>query len=265
MASTRWMTLLFAAASIVALDGCGGIVDPCMSGSCGGAAGGTGAGAAGGTSASAGGGGSAGSGSAGGSGAVTQGTPTTLQARAVGAYAQIGSTCSGGAESSGYAMFLCPGGRLRGAGKLTSSITELMCGSYTTSPRTYSGCTDKVGCFDKVNATVKDTLILSGQQDVDPSFQFTMLMVDASGELRLWRPARCADNTTGYIVLERIPASVDTDDCVSAACPKPGGAPATGWGSCGTDCDCGQCWYCESGTCRYGGEGPYGCYRGCSG
>jgi hypothetical protein len=34
--------------------------------------------------------------------------------------------------------------------------------------------------------------------------------------------------------------------------------------ACGTDCDCGHCNYCESGTCRYGGEGPYGCYRGCS-
>jgi hypothetical protein len=34
-------------------------------------------------------------------------------------------------------------------------------------------------------------------------------------------------------------------------------------GKCSTDCDCGHCNYCESGTCRYGGEGPYGCYRGC--
>jgi hypothetical protein len=34
--------------------------------------------------------------------------------------------------------------------------------------------------------------------------------------------------------------------------------------SCSTDCDCGRCNYCEGGECRYGGEGPYGCYRGCS-
>ena len=25
---------------------------------------------------------------------------------------------------------------------------------------------------------------------------------------------------------------------------------------------CGRCWYCENGECRYGGEGPFGCYRG---
>jgi hypothetical protein len=35
-------------------------------------------------------------------------------------------------------------------------------------------------------------------------------------------------------------------------------------GDCTTDCDCGRCNYCEGGECRYGGEGPYGCYRGCS-
>ncbi len=34
--------------------------------------------------------------------------------------------------------------------------------------------------------------------------------------------------------------------------------------TCQTDCDCGRCNYCEGGECRYGGEGPYGCYRGCS-
>ncbi len=31
-----------------------------------------------------------------------------------------------------------------------------------------------------------------------------------------------------------------------------------------SDCDCGHCGYREGGTCRYEGEGPYGCYRGCS-
>lgn len=38
--------------------------------------------------------------------------------------------------------------------------------------------------------------------------------------------------------------------------------------ACGTDCDCGRCSYCEksggSSACRYAGEGPYGCYRGCN-
>jgi hypothetical protein len=44
-------------------------------------------------------------------------------------------------------------------------------------------------------------------------------------------------------------------------------APRTGGGTggtCGSDCDCGHCQYCERGTCYYAGEGPYGCYRGCN-
>jgi hypothetical protein len=45
------------------------------------------------------------------------------------------------------------------------------------------------------------------------------------------------------------------------------GASGGGIGSsCNSDCDCGYCNFCEttssSGVCRYGGEGPYGCYRG---
>ncbi|MEZ4225332.1 MAG: hypothetical protein R3B13_30555 [Polyangiaceae bacterium] len=44
------------------------------------------------------------------------------------------------------------------------------------------------------------------------------------------------------------------------------GSGSTG-GQCSSDCDCGHCGYCEksggNGVCRYGGEGPYGCYRGC--
>ena len=42
-----------------------------------------------------------------------------------------------------------------------------------------------------------------------------------------------------------------------------GGASGIG-DQCSTDCDCGHCNYCENATCYYGGEGPYGCYRGCS-
>lgn len=43
----------------------------------------------------------------------------------------------------------------------------------------------------------------------------------------------------------------------------PSGGGGSG-GVCGSDCDCGHCQYCERGSCYYGGEGPYGCYRGCN-
>lgn len=46
-----------------------------------------------------------------------------------------------------------------------------------------------------------------------------------------------------------------------------GGSGGSASGQCRTDCDCGHCSYCEkngsTATCRYAGEGPYGCYRGC--
>lgn len=206
---------------------------------------------------------SSGGSSAGGGGAVTAGTPTSLEAQAVGAYAQYGSSCTSGSAVQGFAAFLCPGGRIRAAGKFTNA-TELMCGSYTTKAATYSNCNDKVGCFPKVNASVKDTLIIGGQSDV-ANLDFTMLMVEGDSGTELMRPTVCGDNSSGWVYLARVAGDVGEDYCVSDACPAPGGSSGGGYGQCGTDCDCGECWYCESGTCRYGGEGPYGCYRGCSG
>jgi hypothetical protein len=61
------------------------------------------------------------------------------------------------------------------------------------------------------------------------------------------------------IVLGRIPGSVSDDNCTGGSCSEGGTGDITG---CQADFDCGRCWYCDNGTCRYGGEGPYGCYRG---
>jgi len=196
-------------------------------------------------------------------GTVTQGTPATLEAQAVGAYAQIGSTCPAGSDWTGHAMFLCPGGHLRAAGKL-GNTTELMCGTYTASPAVYPSCTDKVGCFPKVKITAKDTLTLNGQSNVDPSYTASLLLRQDSSPVALWRSAACTNGSSGYVVMVRIAQDVGTDYCVSSACSATG-ATAGSYGQCGTDCDCGKCWYCESNTCRFGGEGPLGCYRGCSG
>jgi hypothetical protein len=189
--------------------------------------------------------------------------PVTLEAKVVGAYLESGTNCSGTPSMTGQAMYLCPGGRIRGAGYI-GNATELICGSFTMSAAVYSNCTDKVGCFPTLDATVKDTLIYGGVADVDPSFTFWMLFMETPEQV--WRPTSCSGGTSGYIILQRQFFSTSADDCQSAACPAPGGSGG-GCGSCGSDCDCGHCWYCEKsggvGTCRYGGEGPYGCYRGC--
>jgi hypothetical protein len=66
-------------------------------------------------------------------------------------------------------------------------------------------------------------------------------------------------------------AKMTTSDWTSAVkmqiqytdAPAPGASSGSA-GQCGADCDCGHCSYCESGQCRYGGEGPSGCYRGCN-
>ncbi|MCK5806511.1 MAG: hypothetical protein KAI66_27020, partial [Lentisphaeria bacterium] len=116
--------------------------------------------------------------------------------------------------------------------------------------------------FPKVSATVKDTLIFGGQQDVEYGFEFDMYLTTDGDDTYLYKGTQCSDQSSGFIVLQRIAFDVTENYCHSDACPQDGGSTG-GSGSCGTDCDCGHCWYCESSTCYYGGEGSYGCYRGC--
>jgi hypothetical protein len=194
----------------------------------------------------------------------------SLAAQAVGAYAQIGNTCTNNApELTGQALFVCPGGRVNGAGNFGSLLSELQCGTYTAAPPAYANCasTDtRYGCFPKVNASVSQTLFGSGVRDVKTYAYEMILRNTGTRQQQLWRGTPCVGGGTGFIVLQRVAAAVGESDCYSSACPAPGGFNG-GYGSCGTDCDCGRCWYCDksggAGTCRYGGEGPYGCYRGC--
>jgi hypothetical protein len=195
------------------------------------------------------------------SGSVEQGEPTSLSASAVGAWGTSGASCE--SDWGPYAFFLCPGGRIRGAGTM-GPVTELLCGTYTVDLPSLSDCTDKWGCFSHVHATVKDTLVLQGEEDVDPDFSLAMALFPSDTGTRLVHQIGCDDGTTGFLYMERVAVDVTDDYCVSEACPA-SDTGGTESGECGTDCDCGHCWYCESGICRFGGEGSYGCYRGCSG
>jgi hypothetical protein len=166
-------------------------------------------------------------------------------------------------------MYLCPGARILGGGSFSTASfsggTEYFCGSYTTTAKVYQNCTNLLGCFDRVNATVTDWMLLGGVLDTAPGYQFTGLYVQGT-PTRIYLPTECNDGTTSYIGMALQPFAVTAEDCVSARCPAPSGSNGN-FGTCGTDCDCGRCWYCDksggTGTCRYGGEGPYGCYRGC--
>lgn len=192
-------------------------------------------------------------------GDATSGELMTLDAQVVGAWGSARTTCTSGATITDYAVFLCPGGRIRGAGELSGNVTELICGTYHTVSATLSDCNDRYGCFDKVDGNVQSTLILAGESDV-ASRDFDLYRAKDGS---LFMPVQCEDGTEGILEFTRVSQEITENYCVSDACPAPSG-DGESFGECGTDCDCGRCWYCESGQCRFGGEGPYECYRGCS-
>lgn len=131
--------------------------------------------------------------------------------------------------------FICPGRRLRGYTKLNGS-DFLDCGTW-----------QAVGTT--LTAEVTSTAVLDPTVTGTDVWYFTYS--DSAGTLT--NQGSCA------FVMSRLVGQVTEADCNAGRCSAGGTGPV----QCGTDCDCGRCWYCESGTCRYGGEGPYGCYRGC--
>jgi hypothetical protein len=196
-------------------------------------------------------------------GGPESGGPTNLAATAVGAYQQVGSSCS--QQESGYVLFLCPGGELRGGGNVTNggpTLAQIDCGTFMIASPSFSGCTDKQGCFPKITASVKDTIGAAGVTSTTTATFTYLQRTDVSGEPLQWLVS-CANGSVGYVNLQRVPGTVMDNYCNSVDCPQPGGATG-GAGSCGADCDCGTCWYCESGSCHYGGQSSAGiCYRGC--
>ncbi|MBW2223050.1 MAG: hypothetical protein JRF54_02325 [Deltaproteobacteria bacterium] len=188
---------------------------------------------------------SGGSGGTGGTGGGTGGTggtggsapELTLEQQVVGAWTQSGS-CDGTDIEIGE--FICPGGRVRGA-ETIGNFDFLICGTWTAQ--------------EPEDVTARAQLI-SVQDPGDPAnedvftFEYTYD----------WDNDQLVLHGACDIPLQRLEGGVTADDCESSTCTSGGGSGPV---SCGTDCDCGRCWYCESGTCRYGGEGEFGCFRGC--
>lgn len=152
----------------------------------------------------------------------------TLEQLAVGTWWGSGS-CNGTDIEVGW--FLCPGGRVRGF-SIFGGYDSLDCGTWSLSG-------------DEVTGTISSTAVIDGSVD---SYDYGMTF---DGERMYF--GQC------QIPLPRAPGGVDESDCTGGVCSAGG----TGDVECGTDCDCGRCWYCETDTCRYGGEGEYGCFRGC--
>jgi hypothetical protein len=153
----------------------------------------------------------------------------TLEQAVVGGWSGSG-TCQDTELEFGW--FLCPGGRLRGFER-AGDINFLDCGTWRVE-----------GDLVKFSGTSTDTII--GDEGPMPEWEANY----EGGQLFV---GAC------NVPLSRVQGTVGAEDCTGGACSAGG----TGDVSCSIDCDCGRCWYCESGTCRYAGEGPYGCYRGC--
>ena len=178
-------------------------------------------------------------GSAGARGGGTGGAPPelTLEQQVVGAWAQSGS-CDGTDIVVG--KFFCPGPRIRG-GISFDDLDFLVCGTWSAEePDDVSGRAQLISVQDPGDPGNEDVLTLSYTYDWDND----QLIYHASCD----------------IPMERLEGGVTAEDCESRTCTAGGGSGSV---QCIEDCDCGRCNYCESGTCRYGGEGPYGCYRGC--
>lgn len=165
------------------------------------------------------------------------GGPLTLEQQVVGAWAQ-GGTCNGDQIQVG--LFVCPGGRIRGA-KSLGGYDFLVCGTWEATPP------DQIASKEKLIA------VIDPDDPANNTVYDNKYTYEWDGDQLVW-------NGGCNIPMQRLEGGVSAEDCESSACSE-GGSGAV---QCGTDCDCGRCNYCESGTCRYGGEGPYGCYRGCS-
>lgn len=158
------------------------------------------------------------------------------QQQIVGAWAGA-ATCSSGGSSARleFGWFLCPGNRLRGYEKI-DNYDFVDCGTWSVSG-------------NRATMTYRSTAVADPSVVDNVSWDFDY---SAGADTLTW-VSNCP------IVLQRLAGQITEANCQSSACSAGGTGPV----QCGTDCDCGRCWYCESGTCRYGGEGPYGCYRGC--
>ena len=151
--------------------------------------------------------------------------------------------------------FLCPSGGLRGFEQfyLDGKVYEyLALGSYSISQySTVSGAEQ----FADVDLDYTTTICTDGVCDDGPGVLGNYMFYDHDNDRIVFYYNSC------WFALERLVdgGNTDVDDsyCDSSVTNK----------KCGTDCDCGRCWYCDksgsSNVCRYGGEGPFACYRGC--
>jgi hypothetical protein len=197
----------------------------------------------------------------------------------VGVWDGYASSCPGGDSEVGppVTLAICPDGDvlLQGYGKAGgASLSFTFCGSYTAAPAAYAagstqcpeGNAELTGCFPMVTSCTWDVW--------DSANVFLYFSLISPTKLA-WDNAGCQGGGGGTILFKPTDAGATDSLCNSTGCTAPASLTscASGSGSsggvkggqqCGTDCDCGECWYCQSGTCYYAGVGAEGvCIGGC--
>ncbi|MEE8401328.1 MAG: hypothetical protein V3R86_04175, partial [Candidatus Hydrothermarchaeaceae archaeon] len=166
----------------------------------------------------------------------------SFDAIAVGGWSGSGK-CGDMSILDGY--FLCPGGKIRG-GQTLNNLGFSILGTWSTGEKEYGD--GKI--YDTI--TVDYTYTAQLDRSVTGKQKETWVYLEKSDALQLVGSCQ--------LYLQRVEGEVESSDC------KPSTTAAGGdGGQCTSDYQCGQCWYCDDGTCRYGGQGAYGCNRGYSG
>lgn len=133
-----------------------------------------------------------------------------------------------------FGFFLCPSGRVRGFSSINNYFGCLECGTW------------------KIENPPLVTINMTSKCNDESTDKWSTNMSYDSIKHCLILRSLCD------ILLYRAQGELSDQNCIKGSCSEGGTGDIT---NCRADFDRGRCRYCENGTCRYGGEGPYECYR----
>lgn len=157
------------------------------------------------------------------------------------------------------ALIMCPGGKLKGVEHWSNGYDAVMKGSWDAVENPVAANAD----YPAVDMDYTSTIGSGGQTDTD-----TGILGKNLGSV-LYNSSNWESNQDNIVYLynnawfymTRVKDG-DADSMDDSSCSD----SSSSSNECGADSDCGRCFYCDKSStgnkCRYGGEGPYGCYRG---
>lgn len=202
-------------------------------------------------------------GTTGGSGPSKADVVAYARANVVGAWGYIGTNCSSAETSGNYNKiytFFCPGGKMKGlevvtgSGAFNNGTSEFLAqGSWNVTE------TPNDPSFGSISLDYTTSIVIGGVKDSGPGslgYRPGVMIYNPDQDLIAYKWGSCTMFAGRLLDGD---AKNMSDEYCSPASSNVGG-------QCGADADCGRCYYCENNAggniCRYGGEGPNGCYRG---